>query len=51
MSAYYLPPHRYTLTKTGEEDRQLRAKLQEFAAWREANDRKNLSCRTNLTAR
>ncbi|MCQ1951611.1 phage minor capsid protein [Arthrobacter sp. zg-Y859] len=29
----------------------LRAKQQEFTAWREANDRKNLSYRTNLTAR
>ena len=29
----------------------LRAKQQEFTAWREANDRKNLSYRTSLTAR
>ncbi|MFJ2619699.1 phage minor capsid protein [Glutamicibacter sp. NPDC087344] len=29
----------------------LRAKQDEFAAWREANDRKNLSYRTNLKAR
>ena len=29
----------------------LRAKQQEFTAWREANDRKNLSYRTNLKAR